>query len=42
MIDKLWELLKKTGDVRIFNIISRREGKNNGSNKSRRDSSRRN
>ena len=42
MENKLWELFKKTGDVRIFNLIGRIEGKNYGSNKSRRDSSIRN
>ena len=42
MVDKLWELFRKTGDIRIFNLIGRIEGKNYGSNKSRRDSNRRN
>ena len=43
MIEKLWKLFKETGDVRIFNLLGKVEGsKDNGNNKSRRDSNRRN
>ena len=39
MIDELWKIFKKTGDVRIFNLICKIEGcMEYGNNKSRRDS----
>lgn len=41
-METLWELFKKTGDVRYFNLIKKVEGSTYGNNKDRRDSSRRN
>ena len=37
-IDALWNLFRKTGDIRYFNLIRKIEGSKNGSNKDRRDS----
>ena len=32
-MDTLWELFKKTGDIRYFNLIKKLEGSTYGSNK---------
>ena len=43
MTNKLWELFKKTGDIRIFNLMGRVEGsKKYGINKSRGNNTKRN
>ena len=40
MENKLWLLFKKTGDIRIYNLLGKVEGcKKDGNNKSRRSSS---
>jgi len=40
MENKLWELFKKTGDIRIYNLLFKVEGsKKNGNSKSRGTSS---
>ena len=38
-IDTLWNMFRKTGDIRYFNLIKKIEGSKNGNNKDRRDSS---
>ena len=39
-IDVLWNMFKKTGDVRYYNLIKKIEGKVNEDSKNRRNSSR--
>ncbi len=38
-MNELWDLFKKTGDIRYFNLIKKIEGCKDGNNKDRRDSS---
>ncbi|MDD6879148.1 MAG: YqzL family protein [bacterium] len=42
MIDLVWEIFKKTGDIKYFLLAKRLEGETNETNKNRRDSSNRN
>ena len=40
MKDKLWNLFKKTGDIRVFNLLEKVEGNKYASSKSRRNGNR--
>lgn len=42
MKDLIWELFKKTGDVKYFLLAKKLEGEESETDKSRRDSSNRN
>ena len=40
MKDKLWNIFKKTGDIRVFNLLGKVEGKKYAVNKGRGNSNR--